>query len=112
MYTGDLGVWDEHEFVTVVGRKDDMIVSAGENIYPTQIEAILNEHPKVRESAVIGIPDRMRGQIVAAYVIPEEDAQLTSAELKEYCANHPHAFSLQASPAVPHRHRAAPHRYR
>lgn len=89
MYTGDLGVWDEHEFVTVVGRKDDMIVSAGENIYPTQIEAILNEHPKVRESAVIGIPDRTRGQIVAAYVIPEEGVELTGAELKEYCANHP-----------------------
>ncbi len=58
LYTGDMGTWDKNEFVTICGRKDDMIVSAGENIYPTQIEAVLNEHPKVAESAVIGIPDR------------------------------------------------------
>lgn len=54
LYTGDVGTWDENEFVTVRGRKDDMIVSAGENIYPPQIEAVLNDHPKVAESAVIG----------------------------------------------------------
>ena len=68
------GTWDEKEFVTVSGRKDDMIVSAGENIYPTQIEAVLNEHPKVAESAVIGIPDKLRGEVVAAYVVPSDDS--------------------------------------
>ena len=46
LYTGDVGTWDENEFVTVRGRKDDMIVSAGENIYPPQIEAVLNDHPR------------------------------------------------------------------
>ena len=64
------------------GRKDDMIVSAGENIYPTQIEAVLNEHPKVAESAVIGIPDKLRGEVVAAYVVPSDDS-LTMEELKD-----------------------------
>ncbi|MEE0776246.1 MAG: AMP-binding protein [Bacillota bacterium] len=88
LYTGDLGTWDLHEFVTVVGRKDDMIVSAGENIYPPQIEAILNEHPLVEENAVIGIPDKMRGQAVVAYVVPTNET-LTEKALKEYCANHP-----------------------
>lgn len=88
LYTGDLGTWDENGFITVAGRKDDMIVSAGENIYPTQIEAILNEHPKVAESAVIGVPDRLRGQAVAAYVVPS-DPSLTVDELSAYCAAHP-----------------------
>lgn len=88
LYTGDLGTWDAQSFVTVVGRKDDMVVSAGENIHPTQIEAILNEHPKVLESAVIGVPDRLHGQVVVAYVVPS-DPSLTEEELRKYCLNHP-----------------------
>lgn len=87
-YTGDLGTWDEQGFVTVVSRKDDMIICAGENIYPTPIEAVLNEHPKVAESAVVGRPDRLHGQCVAAYVVPADDS-LTVEELRAYCAEHP-----------------------
>ncbi|HJF52670.1 MAG TPA: acyl--CoA ligase [Butyricicoccus pullicaecorum] len=88
LYTGDMGTWDKNEFVTICGRKDDMIVSAGENIYPTQIEAVLNAHPKVAESAVIGIPDRLRGEVVAAYVVPSDDS-LTVEEIKAYCVQSP-----------------------
>lgn len=88
LYTGDMGTWDKNEFVTICGRKDDMIVSAGENIYPTQIEAVLNEHPKVAESAVIGIPDRLRGEVVAAYIVPSDDS-LTVEEIKAYCVQSP-----------------------
>ena len=88
LYTGDLGTWDEHEFITIVGRKDDMIVSAGENIYPTQIEAILNEHPKVAECAVIGAPARLHGQCVVAYVVAADES-LTVEELRAYCVRHP-----------------------
>ena len=65
-----------------------MIVSAGENIYPAQIEAVLNEHPKVAESAVIGIPDKLRGEVVAAYVVAK-DPSLTVEELKNYCTHSP-----------------------
>ena len=87
-YTGDIGTWDKNEFVTVVSRKDDMIICAGENIYPTQIEAALNEHPKVAESAVVGRPDRLHGQCVAAYVVPADDS-LTVEELRAHCVAHP-----------------------
>lgn len=87
-YTGDLGKWDENEFVTVVSRKDDMIISSGENIYPTQIEAILNEHPKIAECAVVGMPDKRHGQNVVAYVVPQ-DPSLTVEDLRGYCMNHP-----------------------
>lgn len=87
-YTGDIGVWDEDGYITVLSRKDDMIVCSGENIYPSQIEAALNEHPKVAESAVIGRPDRLHGQCVAAYVVPLDDT-LTVDELRAWCVNHP-----------------------
>lgn len=87
-YTGDLGVWDKNGFVTVVSRKDDMIISAGENIYPAQIESILNSHPKVAESAVVGQPDRLHGQVTAAYVVPS-DTSLTIEELRTWCHSHP-----------------------
>ena len=88
MYTGDVATWNQQEFITICGRKDDMIVSAGENIYPAQIEAVLNEHPKVAESAVIGIPDALRGEVVAAYVVAADES-LTAEELKRYCIQSP-----------------------
>lgn len=88
LYTGDLGTWDEKEFVTVAGRKDDMIISSGENIYPPQIEEVLNMHPKVQESIVSSIPDKTRGEVLVAYIIPEDDS-LTVKEMIDYCADHP-----------------------
>ena len=111
LYTGDVGTWDENEFVTVRGRKDDMIVSAGENIYPPQIEAVLNDHPKVAESAVIGAPDKLRGEVVAAYVVPS-DPSLTVEELKEYCTNSPMLVLVQVAAHLQHCRFPAAHRDR
>ena len=88
LYIGDLGTWNEEEFVTVVGRKDDMIISGAENIQPVQVEEILNKCPKVRENVVVGMPDDMWGQVVVAYVV-KEDPTLTHQELDEFCLNHP-----------------------
>jgi acyl-CoA synthetase (AMP-forming)/AMP-acid ligase II len=88
LYIGDLGTWDEEEFVTVAGRKDDMIISGGENIQPVQVEEALNDHPKVRENLVIGMPDEQWGQIVVAYVVPE-DPSLTAKDLDDFCTGHP-----------------------
>lgn len=87
-YTGDTGTWDDNWFVTIRGRKDDMMVVSGENIYPTQIEDAINENPKVKDSIVTAVPDKIRGQAVAAYVVPEDDS-LTIEELVEFCANSP-----------------------
>ena len=58
LYTGDLATWDDKEYVTIAGRKDDMIICSGENIYPPQIEEVLNMHPKVQESIVTSVPDK------------------------------------------------------
>jgi len=88
IYIGDMGTWDENEFITVVGRKDDMIVSSGENIHPIQVEEVLNLHPKVEESIVVGVPDTSRGEAVVAYIVTQ-DSELTAKELHEYCTDHP-----------------------
>lgn len=88
MYTGDTGTWDDKWFVTVRGRKDDMMVVSGENIYPTQIEEAINEHPKVKDCIVTAVPDKIRGQAVAAYVIAE-DSSLTVEDLSAFCAKSP-----------------------
>lgn len=95
MYTGDIGTWDDKQFVTIAGRKDDMIISKGENIYPARIEEVINRHPKVRECIVTGVPDSTRGESVAAYVIKDDDS-LTVAELIEYCQTSPNISKYQA----------------
>ncbi len=84
MYTGDLATWDSHQFITIAGRKDDMIISKGENIYPVIVEEALNMHPKVRQSAVTGIPDKIRGEAVVAYIVPEDDS-LTVSDMIDFC---------------------------
>ena len=84
LYTNDLATWDKNGFITIVGRKDDMIISGGENIYPTQIEEVINTHPKVKDCIVTAAPDRVRGELVTAYVVKGDDS-LTVAELEEFC---------------------------
>lgn len=84
MYTGDIATWDKKQFITISGRKDDMIISKGENIYPARIEEVLNTHPKVAECIVTGVPDSTRGESIAAYVI-REDESLTIDELVDFC---------------------------
>jgi len=86
MYTGDLATWDKHQYITISGRKDDMIISGGENIYPPIIEEAINIHPKVAACAVTGVPDSVRGEAVVAYIVPENDS-LTVGELVEHCNN-------------------------
>lgn len=95
LYTGDIATWDKRQYITIAGRKDDMIISKGENIYPARIEEVLNCHPKVSDCIVTGVPDSTRGESVAAYVIAEDDS-LTVAELMDYCAASPNISKYQA----------------
>jgi acyl-CoA synthetase (AMP-forming)/AMP-acid ligase II len=88
LYIGDLATWDADEYVTIVGRKDDMIISGGENVHPTQVEAVLTEHPGVIDAAVVGLPDERWGELVVAYVVAS-DAALDAAALEAHCHDHP-----------------------
>lgn len=94
MYTGDIGTWNEDEFVTVAGRKDDMIISKGENIYPARIEEAINTFDKVHECIVTSVYDKTRGESVVAYIIPEDES-LTVGEVLEFCKNSPHLSKYQ-----------------
>ncbi len=87
LYIGDLGTWDEDECVTIAGRKDDMLISGGENIQPIQVEAALNEHADVQDSLVVGLPDPKWGQVVVAYVVRKRPT-LSAQELDAFCKNH------------------------
>ena len=94
IYTNDLATWDENHFITIVGRKDDMIISSGENIYPTEIEAVLNNHPGVKDCIVTSVPDKVRGQMVTAYVILDDEI-LTPEDLDEYCKQSPNIANFK-----------------
>ncbi|NDK90306.1 AMP-binding protein [Gordonia desulfuricans] len=89
LHIGDLATWDAQEFVTIVGRKDDMLISGGENVHPVQVEEALNSHPDVADSLVVGVPDERWGQVVVAYVLAADGTTPTAEELDEFCRDHP-----------------------
>ena len=80
-HTGDMGQRDEEGFISIVGRKVEMIISSGENIYPAEVEKVIQALPEVREAAAIGMPDRKKGEVVAAFVMLKEGAELSEEAL-------------------------------
>jgi long-chain acyl-CoA synthetase len=84
-YSGDIGYMDEEGYFHISDRKKDMIIAGGYNIYPADVEAVLYEHPKVKEAAVIGVPDEYRGESVKAFVVLKEGETATGEELIEFC---------------------------
>jgi fatty-acyl-CoA synthase len=85
-HTGDLADTDADGFFYIVGRKKDMFISGGENIYPLEIEQVLYRHPAVALCAVIGIPDSKWGEVGRAFVVTKPDQAATEAELLSHCA--------------------------
>ncbi len=89
LYTGDMAMQDEDGFYFLVDRKKDVIVSGGENIYPVQIEDFLRAHNKVKDVAVIGLPDKRLGEITGAVIEIKEGMECTEDEIKEFCLELP-----------------------
>jgi o-succinylbenzoate---CoA ligase len=83
--TGDIGRFDEDGFLYVLDRRDDLIVSGGENVYPAEVEAALLTHPAVAEAGVYGTPDPTWGMRVAAAVVTKGDASVSAHELQAFC---------------------------
>lgn len=84
--SGDLAYLDADGFLYLVGRKKDLIIRGGHNVYPTDIEAVLLAHPDVQEAAVIGVPHAVLGEDVAAFVVPCADRKIDVDELLAFCA--------------------------
>ncbi len=87
-WTGDLAVRDVDGFYTLVGRSKDMIVSGGVNIYPRELEAVLEKHEAIADCTVFGIPDEQWGEALVAYVVCKSGAMLTEADVIAWCAEH------------------------
>jgi long-chain acyl-CoA synthetase len=85
LYTGDIATMDEEGYFYIVDRKKDMIISAGYNVYPREIDEVLHEHPKVKEAVAVGVPHPTRGEIIKAYVVPVPEAKLDKSEIITFC---------------------------
>ena len=85
LYTGDVAMRDEDGFIYLVDRKKDVIVSGGENLYPVQIEDYLRKHDKIKDVAVIGLPDPRLGEIAGAIISIKDGMTCTEAEIEEFC---------------------------
>ena len=81
LWTGDIATWDEEGYIFIVDRAKDMIISGGENIYSTQVEAAIHQHPAVLESAVFGVPDTQWGEAVKAVVVLKPGKKATAKEI-------------------------------
>ncbi len=83
--SGDLGLLDEEGYLHLVGRTKDVIIRSGFNVHPREVEARIESHPAVQETAVIGIADPLLGEAVCACVVPVEGAIVTEAEILDWC---------------------------
>ena len=97
LYTGDLARVDDEGYYYIVDRRDDLIISSGYNIYPSDVEAVLIKHEKVKEVGVIGVPDAVRGQFIKAFVVLEEEGSAGKKELLEFCRQNLPPFKVPKS---------------
>jgi fatty-acyl-CoA synthase len=85
LLTGDLGIVDEEGYVHLVGRRKEVIIRSGFNVYPREVEDRIQAHPAVRDAAVVGVPDQVLGEAICACVVPVEGAIVTGQEIKDWC---------------------------
>ncbi len=95
-HTGDLGRLDAEGYLYVLDRRDDLIISGGENIYPAEVEAVLLSHPAIEEAGVVGAPDERWGQVVAAFVKLHSGATATPEEIIAFCTGSLGRYKLPA----------------
>lgn len=87
-YTGDLGRFDEDGFLYIAGRKKEMIKVAGQLVYAPEVEAAIQKHKDIAEVAVIGVPDKLRGESIKAFVAKNSQSPLSEMELRAFCQKH------------------------
>ncbi len=96
-FTGDKGYFDEDGYIFFFDRTKEVIKRAGENIAASEVERVLNDHEKILESAVIGLPDALRDEAVKAFVVLQPGAEMTEAEVRQWVARHLAKFKVPSS---------------
>lgn len=94
LHTGDLAKKDEEGYIYIVDRKKDMVIVAGLNVYPREVEEVIYQFPKVKEAAVIGLADKLRGEYVKAFVVLKEGEECHSKELLRFMKEKLAAYKL------------------
>lgn len=89
LFTGDIAYKDKEGFIYLVGRKKDLIISGGENIYPIQIENFLKTNPAIKDAAVIGVPNNRLGEIIVAIIEIKPGYHCSKSEIKKFCISLP-----------------------
>ena len=85
LHTGDLGYFDDQGHLVLAGRRKELIIVGGENVFPGEVEQVLSAHPAVALAAVVGVKDPLRGEVPWAYVTLEPGAEVAETELRQYC---------------------------
>ncbi len=88
LYTGDIGELDEAGYLFIRGRKKEMIIVSGYNVFPREVEEVLHRNPNIEETAVVGKTDDYRGELPIAFIVVKEGHLIDEEELKQYCTNH------------------------
>jgi long-chain acyl-CoA synthetase len=88
LHTGDRGVLDEDGNLYILGLQKDMLICKGQNIFPSDIEHVLLQHPAIARAAVVGVPDKMRGEVVGAAVVFNKGAHVSETALLKFCLEH------------------------
>jgi long-chain acyl-CoA synthetase len=88
LFTGDLGLLDQDGYLFIVDRKKDLIKTSGYQVWPREIEEVISAHPAVKEVAVAGLPDKLRGEKAKAWIVLKPGHKLTQSEIKEHCRQH------------------------
>jgi long-chain acyl-CoA synthetase len=96
-HSKDMGRFDDEGYLYIVDRKDDMIVTGGENVYSTEVEAVLYAHPAIQEAAVVGVPDETWGEAIKAIVVIRPNLRATEAEILEHCKKNLSTYKVPRS---------------
>ncbi|MCR4392117.1 MAG: long-chain-fatty-acid--CoA ligase [Candidatus Acetothermia bacterium] len=94
LYSGDLATLDAEGYVRIVGRKKDMYIVGGFNVYPAEVEEVLFTHPGIQNVAVVGVPDRVMGEVGMAFIIPRQGTHLDPQEVVDFCAHRIAGFKV------------------
>lgn len=94
LYTGDIGVMDDQGFVTIVDRKKDLVIISGFNVFPSEVDEVLHQHPKVAEAVAVGLPHPQKGEYLKAYVVAKAGQDIDPQEIRAFCKQNLSAYMV------------------